>query len=62
MTPYDESDYERLVMAEADAEERQRRQAGGSDNGDEIYELKNALRRAAQMRQRRRRVATFSRK
>ena len=65
MTPYDETDYAMLEMAEeVDAAEGRKRNAeeSVSGKGDEVYGLKSAIRRAAQQRQRRRRQYAFSRR
>ena len=65
MTQYDETDYALLEMAEAAETAKSQRTPGqdsGSSKGDEVYELKNALRRAAQQKQRRRRQYAFSRR
>ena len=64
MTPYDETDYAMLELAEeASADDGpQQSPQSAPRKSDEIHELKNAMRRANQQRQRRRRLFASSRR
>ncbi|MEM7058336.1 MAG: hypothetical protein AAF557_12155 [Pseudomonadota bacterium] len=64
MTPYDDTKSDMVDTDEADLMDGPRttpNQLRRSDKGHEYYEVKNAIRRAAQRRQRTRRMASFRR-
>ena len=65
MTPYDDTKIETVDIAdEGDTPESKKstpNELRASNKGHDYYEMKNAIRRAAQRRQRTRRMASFRR-